>query len=212
MSHPGKSRPPRSRPCYAFVNRYVLARRATLGAAIPVLSLVLASCEAQDPFDIGWIQSPDTALLYSIARPELNRPSAFDFHLGVARIVESPNSTGLWDVVLDTRDDQLVFLLPADLGIESEARVLELPGQSFDDVAEAPADTTAYSREGPVALALGSVYVVRTHVGRDQFGFNCMFFGKMEALEINVATGTLLFVHDTNPLCGDRDLIAPGRN
>ncbi len=194
------------------MNRYILPRFATVGVAALAVGLILASCEARDPFDIGWAQSPDTALLYSLARPELNRPSAFDFHLGVARIVESPGSTGLWDVLLDTRGDQLVLLLPGALEIESKARIVELPGRRFDDVAEAPADTTAYLSDGPLPLALGSVYVVRTRVGPDQFGFNCMFFGKMEALEINVAAGTLLFVHDTNPLCGDRDLIAPGRN
>jgi len=191
------------------VNRYIRSRFVTVGVAAIALSFGLAACGGRDPFDIGWIQTPDTALLYSLARPELNLPSAFDFHGGVARIVESPRSTGLWDVILDTQEDQLVFLLPEVLGISSEARIIQLPGLSFDDVREAPADTTAYTIDEPVPLAFGSVYVIRTRVGSDRFGFNCVFYAKMEVLDIDVQGGTLRFVHDTNPLCGDRDLIPP---
>ena len=191
------------------VNRYILPRFATIGVAAIAVGFGLAACGGRNPFDIGWTQTPDTALLYSLARPELNLPSAFDFHGRVARIVESPRSTGLWDVILDTQDDQLVFLLPEVLGIPSEARIIQLPGLSFDDVREAPADTTAYTKDEAVPLALGSVYVIRTNLGSDRFGFSCVFYAKMEALEIDVPLGTLRFVYDANPNCGDRDLIPP---
>ncbi len=191
------------------VNRYILPRFATIGVAAIAVSFGLAACEGRNPFDIGWIQTPDTVLLYSFARPELNLPSAFDFHGRVTRIVEAPGSTGLWDVILDTQDDQLVFLLPEVLGIPSAARIIELPGLRFDDVREAPADTTAYTSDEAVPLALGSVYVIRTNLGPDRFGFDCVFYAKMEALEIDVPLGTLRFVYDANPLCSDRDLIPP---
>ncbi len=151
-------------------------------------------------------------MIFSLARPDLNLPSAFDFHLGVAQVLESPTSTGLWDLALDTRGGEFVFLLPEVLGIPSEARILELPGLSFAEVREAPADTTTYTADEAVTVRSGSVYVIRTHVGSDQFGFDCLFYAKMEALELDVAGGSLLFVYDANPLCNDRDLISPGEN
>ncbi len=184
----------------------------TVRAALLTLSFGLAACGGRDPFDIGWTQSPDTALIFSLARPDLNLPSAFDFHLGVAQVLESPRSTGLWDVVLDTQGNELVLLLPEVLGIPSEARMLELPGLNFDEVREAPSDTTTYTKDAAIAVKSGSVYVIRTHAGSDQFGFNCLFYAKMEALEIDVAGGSLLFVYDANPLCNDRDLIPPDKN
>ena len=191
------------------MNSYILRRFATVAVAAIALSFGLVACEARNPFDIGWTQSPDTVLLYSLARPELNLPSAFGFHLRVAHVLESPGATGNWDVVLDTQDARLVFLLPQVLGIPSESRIIELPGLGFDDVREAPADSTAYISDEPVPLGFGSVYVIRTHVGPDRFGFNCVFYAKLEALEIDVPLGTLRFVYDANPLCNDRDLIPP---
>ncbi len=174
-----------------------------------VLIVGLSACGGRDPFDIGWTATPDTALIFSLARPDLNLPSAFDFHLGVAQVVESPASTGLWDVILDTQNDEFVFLLPEVLGIPSEARILELPGLNFDEVREAPEDTTIYTIDEPVPITLGSIYVIRTHQGSDQFGFNCLFYAKMEALEIDLSGGSLLFLYDANPLCNDRDLVPP---
>ena len=193
------------------VNRYILPKFATIGVTTIAVSFGLAACEGRNPFDIGWTQTPDTVLLYSFAR-ELGLPSAFDFHGRVSRIVEAPLSAGLWDVMLDTQDDQLVFLLPEVLGIPSEARIIELPGLIFDDVREAPADTTAYTSDEAVPLALGSVYVIRTKLGPDRFGLNCVFYAKMEALKIDVLVGTLRFVYDANPLCSDRDLIPPDKD
>lgn len=180
--------------------------------AVFAVTFGLSACGGRDPFDIGWTQSPDTALIFSLARPDLNLPSAFDFHLGIAQVLESASSTGQWDVVLDTQGDQFVFLLPEVLGIPSEARILELPGLSFDEVVEASSDTTSYTRDEPVPVRSGSVYVIRTHTGSDQFGFNCLFYAKLEAVEIDLQGGSLLFVYDANPLCNDRDLVPPDQN
>ncbi|NIT86093.1 MAG: hypothetical protein GWN82_04050, partial [Gemmatimonadetes bacterium] len=45
----------------------------------------------------------DTVLLYSLARPELNLVSAYNFLQGAPIQVEEPNATGVWDVAVDTR-------------------------------------------------------------------------------------------------------------
>jgi hypothetical protein len=194
------------------VTSFDFPKWATAGVAAITMSVGLTACGGTDPFDIGWTQSPDTVILFSLARPEPNLPSAFDFHLGLAHVLEAPASTGQWDLVLHTQDGRLVFLLPEALGIPSDARIIELPGLTFDEVAEAPSDSTAYTIDDVVTVNLGSVYVVRTHTGSDQFGFNCVFYAKMEALEVDPERGTLLFVYDANPLCGGTDLIAPDQN
>ena len=188
------------------VNKYIIPKFLTIGVTATAFIFGLSACEARNPFDIGWTQSPDTALLYSLARPELNLPSAFDFKGGRSYVVESAGATGSWDVVLDTQDNNLVFLLPGAIGIFSDARILELPGLQFADVLEAPKDTTSYTSDKPVILKLSSVYVVRTHSSPDAFGYSCSFFGKMQPLNIDVERGTLEFVHDTNTRCNDRDL------
>ncbi|RMH11548.1 MAG: hypothetical protein D6701_14965, partial [Gemmatimonadetes bacterium] len=65
--------------------------------------LLLSGCGA-DLFNVNWRADPDTALVYSMARPELNLPSAYDLVRRNALRVEAPNSAGRWDFALDTQD------------------------------------------------------------------------------------------------------------
>ncbi len=183
--------------------------RAPLGLATLLwVALVLASC-GDDPFKIRWTLQPDTVLLYSLARPELNLLSGFSFINRIPIRIEAPNATGSWDVALDTRDGGLVLLPPGALGVESKARIVALPGAEFDEVLEAPADTALYTADGPVPLSLGTVYVVRTNQYIGSFGTRCVNYGKMEPLVIDAAQGTLSFVFDASPVCNDRKLIPP---
>ncbi|MGD8319795.1 MAG: hypothetical protein PVJ02_05060 [Gemmatimonadota bacterium] len=186
-------------------------RAFLLGAALAVAGVAGMTACGQDPFAIKWSTSPDTATLYSLARPELGLPSGFDFHeyynyRGPVH-VERINATGRWDVALDTRGGSLVLLPPGALGIQSKARVVELPGRTFDEVVEAPADTTLYSATEPVPVRMGSVYVVRSNQVTGSFGTRCVYYAKLEPLEIDVPEGTLLFVFDSSPVCNDRSLI-----
>ncbi len=190
------------------MNTPFLHRSAVIAAAAFVVSFWSAGC-GDDPFRLQWVQDPDTALIYSLSRPELNLASAFDFHGRVAFAIEAPGSTGQWDVVLDHRDGRLVLMPPGAIGILSNARVAVFPGMTFDDVRKAPSDTAAYVSDQPVPVEFGTVYVVRTHRDRDQFGLSCLFYAKLEPIEIDVAAGTLTFVFDSNPLCNDLDLVPP---
>jgi hypothetical protein len=177
-------------------------------AAFVALSVGLATCGG-DPFAFPWVISPDTVLLYSLARPELNLEAAFNFNNRRKVRVEAATATGTWDVAVDTRDGQIVLLPPGALGISSKASVVALPGLSFDDVLEAPEDTAVYSRFEPVPVQMGTVYVVKTGRSPGIFGTSCSYYAKLEPLVIDVEGGTLRFVFDASPVCNSLRLIPP---
>src|SRR5680860_1135099 len=84
-------------------------RRLGLLSVLLLLIPGMTACK-DDFYTIYWEESPDTVILYSLARPELNLYSGFDF-LGRKGIkIESPSAVDGWDLALDTRDGELVFL------------------------------------------------------------------------------------------------------
>jgi hypothetical protein len=167
-------------------------------------ALASAGCD-DNIFDPSWLAQPDTVVLYSLARPELELESAFQF-LGRATVqLERPGAAAQWDIALDTRGGQLVLLTPGALVVNSRARIAALPGQTFDLVTEAPADTLLYTGTDAVPVQMNAVYVVRTRI--DEQG--CSKYAKVAPVAIDVAEGRLRFVYDTNPLCNDRRLVAP---
>lgn len=180
------------------------------GAARPLclalLALGLAAC---DPFEFQWTPQPDTVLIHSLARPELNLESGFNFNFRVPVVVESPGATGQWDVALDTQGDELVFLPPGALGINSRARITALPGLAFNEVLEAPPDTAVYVSNRPLTVTRGTIYVVQTGELTGSFGQRCVYFAKLEPLVLDVAGGRLTFVYDANPVCNDPRLVPP---
>lgn len=184
-------------------------RLAVASLTLAAAALAAASC-GDDPFRVRWSANPDTVLLYSMARPELNLPSAFEFRNRTRWRVETPEGTGRWDLALDSRNGELVFLPPGALGVESRAGIARFEGMSFADVTEAPADTALYFTEDPVPVGLGTTYAVRTNetVG-GFFGTRCVYYAKLEPLEIDVAGGTLRFVFDGARACNNRSLVPP---
>lgn len=182
--------------------------RALPAAVAALLVALLGGCDG-DPFGLNWVANPDTALLYSLARPEINLPTAIGFTNRRLVRITSPTATGSWDVAVDTEGGELVFLPPGALNINSRARVLAMPGLTLDEVEEAPRDTTIYSATESVPVELGTTYVVRTGESTGTFGRRCVYFAKLEPLEVDAAVGTVRFVFDANPLCNDRALIPP---
>ena len=94
-------------------------------AALVALSVGLVAC-GSDPFAFPWQLSPDTVLLYSLARPELNLEAAYNFNNRRKVRVETATATGTWDVAVDTRGVQIVLLPPGALGVSSKASVAAL--------------------------------------------------------------------------------------
>jgi hypothetical protein len=176
---------------------------------VATLALSLLSSACEDPFASNWTASPDTARIYSLARPEINLPSAFNFNFRAPVIIESASSSGTWDLAVDTQNGGLVFLPPGALGINSRARVTALPGARFEDVVEAPADTALYVSRSAVKVELGTIYVVQTGQSSGSFGQRCVFYAKLQPLEIDVSGGILKFLFDSNPFCNDTRLVPP---
>jgi len=184
-------------------------RHAPKAAALAAALLTgLAAC-GSDPFAFNWSDAPDTVVLYSLARPETNLPSGYNFYSSARVVVEAPGATGSWDVALATDGADLVFLPPGALGVDSRARIAVLEGMALDEVTAAPADTAAFAVADTVPVRLGTTYVVRTGQRTGSFGTRCVYYAKVEAVEIDVAGGTLTFREVTNPVCNNRRLVPP---
>lgn len=183
--------------------------RPLLAGAL-LLALAGTSACGEDPFRLDWVENPREVTLFSLDRDERNRPTAFEMRQGQRVVLESVDAAGLWDFALDTRDGQLVFLPPRSVGVQSQAGMAEFPNTRFDELREAPADTAAYTTRSPVPVRMGSVYAVRTRQQAGGFGQTCIFYGKVQPLEINVEAGTLLFRFDTSPDCNNPRLVPPG--
>jgi len=187
----------------------VLGGRTGVPLAVAVLvgSMALGGCD--DAFQPSWVSVPDTVSLFSLSRPELNLPSAYSFRERRAYRVEGPNSTGSWDIALDTRAGALVFLPPSVLGIQSRAGIAPLTDAVFAEVDRAPSDTAAYVKADVVSAEIGRVYVVQTGATPGTFGGTCVRYAKLEPVEMDPEAGFLSFLFDANPVCNDRRLIPP---
>jgi len=169
--------------------------------------LGLTAC-GENVFDLKWtIARVNTVLLYSLARPELNLPSGYDFVDRRELEIQQPGATGLWDLLVDTQDGQLVFVPPGALGIDSKVMILPIPDMAFDDLLTAPEDSTLYTRDQPVPIETSSVYVLRTHEGPSRFGVPCVFWGKIQPTTVDLALETVQFTYDVSILCDDRGLV-----
>ena len=178
-----------------------------MAALLVASALGLAAC-GENIFDVKWTEANvETATIYSLARPELNLPTAFNFVDRIPLQIHAPDATGSWDLVLDTQNGQLVFLPPGALEITTEVMVLAMPDTAFNDVIEAPEDSTLYTKDQPVPVETSSVYVLRTHAAPGRFGVICVRYGKLQPLQIAPALGTVVFEYDVSTICDDRGLI-----
>ncbi|TVR64397.1 MAG: hypothetical protein EA422_06640 [Gemmatimonadales bacterium] len=169
--------------------------------------LFTATACGDDPFQIQWSENPAETTLYAMDRQELNRPSAFDMLQRRRVVLESPQTQGRWDFAVDRQGGSLVLLPPRALGVTSQAAIAPMPGVSFEELREAPSDTTLYITRDPVPLQVGNTYAVRTHEQRGRFGQICTYYGKLEVVGLRSEDGVLIFRHDTSPECNSRRLV-----
>jgi hypothetical protein len=187
------------------------ALRRWLSRSFLVLLLVpgLTACE-DDIFKIRWVESPDTVILYSLARPELNLFSGFDFLGRIGVKIESPQAVGNWDMAIDTRDGDLVFLPPEAIGVrKSEAAIVAMGDMAYEDLKKAPRDTTLYVSDQPVPVNVGELYVIRSRKASGTYGSSCSYFGKFVPLAKDIEAGSISLMFDMSPVCNDRKLIPP---
>lgn len=179
----------------------------TLVLAVLVSAAALNAC-GDDPFDIPWVENPDTVELYVLSRPESNLLSALDFLSRIPKRLEAPTTGDLWDLAVDYRDGQFVWLPPGAMGIESDAAVATLEGHSWLSAREAPADTALYVSDAPIPISFEPIYVIRTRLHEGSWRV-CNYYGKIEVLGTDSIIGTVRFQFDVNPICNSRDLVPP---
>jgi hypothetical protein len=174
-----------------------------------LLLLALMACD-DDFYTIRWEESPDTAQIYSLARPELNLYSGFDF-LGRKGVqIESPAAVNGWDMVLDTQDGELVFVPPKAIGVTtSTAAIAPMGIMAFEDLKRAPSDTAMYIDDRPVQVNVGELYVIRSRRAPGSYGSPCDYYGKFLPLIEDIEAETVTFMFDISPVCNDRKLVPP---
>jgi hypothetical protein len=138
----------------------------------------LTAC-GDDPFSFRWDDAPDTVLIYSLSRPELNLASGIS------------------------------FLPPGALGITARARISVLGAVNFDEVMEAPEDTLLYQGDEAVPVSDGTVYIVSSNRRAGSFGSSCVYYAKIQPVTIDVPGRTLLLRYVASPICNSRDLVPP---
>ena len=185
---------------------FLPSRRPLLAAAVALSTLGLGAC-GEDPFQVRWSADVDTVTLFSLARPDLGLGSAFNFDQRRILVVETPGSTGEWDIAVDDDGARMSLVPPAALGIDSRAGIAPLPGLTFDEVTEAPADSAAYVVDERVPVEIGTVYAVRTSEARGFFGELCVYYAKMVPTVANLEDRTLEFFFDASPVCNGRSLV-----
>ncbi|MDT8367725.1 MAG: hypothetical protein RQ745_00855 [Longimicrobiales bacterium] len=181
--------------------------RALLSCAAGLAMLLLGACGGDDPFAMDWAADIDTVTLFSLARPELNLESAYDFSNRLKVVVEEAMATGSWDMAVDDDGESVFILAPGALGVDSRAGLAPMPGITFDGLTEAPRDTSLYIRDRRIAVQPGDVFAVRTRELPGLFGETCVFFGKLEVLETDLEERTLRYFLESSPVCNDRNLV-----
>lgn len=187
-----------------------MGRAGALLLLLPALALTLSALACgEDTFDLQWTSTIDTVTIYSLARPELTRVSAFNFNERTTVRIEAAGASRAWDVALDTRGGQLVVIPPGTLGVDSRARIVALPGQTFTAVQMAPSDTLLYSAASPLPASRSTTYVVKTDLRSSPFGVTCQYYAKFQPIELDAAAGSMKFIYDVSPACNDRRLVPP---
>ena len=170
-----------------------------------LISSLLIGCGRSDPFLIPWTESPTEKLIFALDRDELNRASAFSVFFETGVVIEDPVAEGNWDFAVERQGDQMVILPARALGVEGTAAVVPLQGTTLTEVREAPRDTLLYISDQPIPVDLTTIYVVRSNE-RFERGFACIYYGKIQPLEVDLEAGTFRFLHDGNPNCNNRSL------
>lgn len=177
--------------------------------AVLAAPLVLGGCDSG--FGPGnWSDVPDTLTVFSLTRPELaGQPSAVDLIAVSQRrsavvTVESPGSSGTWDLAVAEESGSFVFL-PAGLfpGITDRNAGLVPVSGTLEALEEAPEDST-FVTDRSVPAVTGQVYALRSRAAR-----SCVYYGKMDVLEADAASGRVQIRVVVNPFCSIRDLIPP---
>ncbi|HSH45442.1 MAG TPA: hypothetical protein VK966_06285 [Longimicrobiales bacterium] len=176
---------------------------ARSGLFLIAVSLLFSGCDdAFGPQPWGFF--PDTADLYSLARPEyIGQPGAYDFLNLAPVVVEAIRGVpASFDVAITEAADGTFRLVPggAFTGFSITPGLVVDSTGTFEGIEEAPRD--GYTVDEPLVADTTVVYIVRS---RDA-GTRCVRYGKLEVLELR-DDGVAVIRAIRNPNCNDRDLV-----
>jgi hypothetical protein len=140
----------------------------------------------------------------------VGKPAALDLLSSPVRTVaiETESASGSWDIVLVDNGNGLAIESGVTFqGVTSGARIATISNTSFETVKTAPKDSAQYA-PGPVPLALGKVYVIKSRVTSCALTTGPVY-AKIQPVEIDVPNGKFRFNYVANPNCSDRSLDAP---
>ena len=182
---------------------FKLARLLLIGGVV----LSSTACRDETGLDT-WSDLPDTTVIYSLSRPDLlGQPSAYDMVNFLDLRVESPSASGVWDFALRHEGNDLALVPASGFPGQNSRAALAPVNRSFEELTEAPADTTAFTSE-PVIVTPGMVMAVRTRRAPCAFS-NSVRYGKLHVIEVDAAEGFVRFEAVRNPFCNDRALVPP---
>lgn len=182
--------------------------------ALPLLAtagLSLAACD--DPTGIGeQVIVTDTLVIGVPSLVPDTVPTALDVisgdqvSLGGGRFPERPGEAENWDVTVRLQNGTFSLLPRGAVGLSSQRAAVTdaITGTTFEGLDEAPASSRFNAGRG-TALAVGSVYVVRSRV-YSLSGINCWQFAKVQPVALNPAAGTATLAVATSASCQDTRL------
>jgi hypothetical protein len=193
-------------------------RRSVLIALFAYAALA-AGCD-DGTFQIDPILVRDTVEIAAPTAANAGLPSALDIfalqgQIGGGRFPERPPARPQdpigWDFAIRVRGGEVVLVPAAALGIGSRAALTPpLLGQSFEQVVEAPGQTT-FRGDTAFALVVGHTYAARSReAAGGLFGGGCQQFAKLQPLEVDPALGRVRLRITTNERCSDPRLAEEG--
>ena len=163
-------------------------------------------------YRINWEENPDTALLYSLARPELNLLSAFDFISQGSRSGSSlptPPGNGTW--CWTPRKASWSSCPPEPWGLtDSKARIIPMGEWSFEEVRRAPSDTTLTSETSRFPWRWATSMSSRPRTVQGFYGRHCVYLRQVRTSRAGPrGSGPSSFLFDVSPECNGRKLYPP---
>ena len=177
-----------------------MIHRSPLWTAIFFVAL-LPACSST-PVGLPVPEEPAFATVADFLEGPLVEPSAYSWIL--LQTVRT-DQTNEWDFAFALQDGVANLFPRASVLDEPSSAGLQIVDVSFEELTIAPA--TGYVTDEPVAVQVGDVLAA---VSRRQCGGIALRrFGKMEILDIDLASGRLTFKLLANPNCENPNLV-PG--
>ncbi len=177
------------------------------------MAILAAGCDDSTGLDVNPILVSDTLTIAAPIPENEGRPSAVDlsgdggFGIVGPRFPERVEDALQWDLTLRLRDGVLFLMPPGAIGATGSRAAITpaIAGQTFEGLREIPGQST-FRTDTAIALQVGPVYAARTR--ELPYGFACVQFSKIRALDLDPVAATARLEVITNERCSDPRLAA----